>query len=85
MLPAGTLRVVAFIAGLIGLTMSWIGIWFSVLTSPINYCYHTAGSLACFHDLRTCEGEEKLAGAPITISCRWEDDPFGDAKLKAPR
>lgn len=79
MFPLGRrFRVAALATGVAGLLLSDVAIWSSVLLSPMKYCYRTAGSLACFHDLATCEAEGKLDGEPLTSACRWEDDPFGE-------
>jgi hypothetical protein len=66
------------VAGLAGLLLSDVAIWSSILLSPTKYCYRTADGIACFHDLATCEAEQKLADEPLTTSCRWEDDPFAE-------
>ncbi len=75
-----TLRAAALWVGLAGLLLSAGGIWFSVLSSPTNYCYHTADGMSCFHDIQTCEGEAKLDGEPVTAACQWEDDPFAESQ-----
>jgi hypothetical protein len=70
------------VAGLAGLLLSDAAIWSAM---PMKYCYRTADLLACSKDLATCEAEQKLAGAPLTSSCRWEDDPFGKSAPKPAR
>lgn len=69
------LRIAALFVGVAGLLFSAGGIWVAVLSSPLSYCYHTAHSFSCFHDLETCEAETKLDG-PITSTCKWEDAPL---------
>lgn len=86
MSPLGRrLRVAALATGLAGLVLSDLAIWSSILLSPMKYCYRTAGVIACFRDLASCEAEQKLAGQPATSSCRWEDDPSPEkGRVSAP-